>query len=238
MRTFLTADWRYLAMLNYEVDASLLAGRVPAGTELERWNGAVLVSVVGFLFKRARVFGVSVPCHRDFEEVNLRFYVRRRVSGEWRRGVVFIKEIVPRWAVAALARASYGEKYVSMPMGHSITLPTNGVLGGVRYSWRSRSQQNMMSVEISGQALPLVSGSEAEFVTEHYWGYAVRRNGNVIEYEVTHPRWSVWSATAARLDCDIETVYGKEFAKYITAEPGSAFVALGSEIAVKVGKKL
>lgn len=40
------------------------------------------------------------------ERAQLRFYVRRRVDGEWRRGVMFIKEIVPRRAIAAAAPGS------------------------------------------------------------------------------------------------------------------------------------
>src|SRR6266513_2477095 len=119
-RRFLTAEWRSLAMLNYEVDRSVLARRVPPGTELDSWGGVVYVSVVGFLFLKTRVLGVPIPGHRNFEEVNLRFYVRRKADGEWRRGVVFVKEIVPRRAIAAVARGLYGENYVAMPMSHAI----------------------------------------------------------------------------------------------------------------------
>jgi uncharacterized protein YqjF (DUF2071 family) len=74
---FLTARWIHLTMANYEVDRSLLQGLVPKGTELDLWSGRCFVSVVGFQFLDTRVLGFSVPFHRDFEEVNLRFYGRR-----------------------------------------------------------------------------------------------------------------------------------------------------------------
>jgi uncharacterized protein YqjF (DUF2071 family) len=86
---FLTAEWRDLAMLNYEIDAAVLRPFVPAGTELDAWGGRTFVSVVGFRFLGTRVRGVPVPGHRDFEELNLRFYVRRVADDGPRRGVVF-----------------------------------------------------------------------------------------------------------------------------------------------------
>src|SRR5262245_60741200 len=122
MRRFLTAEWRHLVMLNYEIDPAALRARVPAGTELDSWNGKTFVSLVGFRVLRTRVLGVPVLFHRSsigkgisrtswgsFEEVNLRFYVRRRAPEGWRRGVVFVKEIVPKAAVAAVARWVYNE---------------------------------------------------------------------------------------------------------------------------------
>ncbi|HTO08358.1 MAG TPA: DUF2071 domain-containing protein, partial [Myxococcota bacterium] len=117
---FLTAEWRDLAMLNYEIDPAVLEPRVPAGTELDAWSGRTFVSVVGFRFLRTRVLGVPVPYHVDFDEVNLRFYVRRKSGADWRRGVVFVKEIVPRRAIALVARVAYAENYVAHPMRHSI----------------------------------------------------------------------------------------------------------------------
>src|SRR4026208_556537 len=93
---FLTAEWRRLAMLSFEIDPRVLSPLVPAGTELDEWQGRTFASLVGFLFLDTRVFGLAVPFHRNFEEVNLRFYVRRMASDGLRRGVVFVKEIVPR----------------------------------------------------------------------------------------------------------------------------------------------
>ncbi len=118
---FLTAEWRWLAMLNYEIDPKALALFVPVGTELDFWNGKTFVSLVGFLFQNARVRGMAIPFHRHFEEVNLRFYVRRKAEDGWQRGVVFIKELVPRRAIAFVARAFYNENYFALPMSHRIS---------------------------------------------------------------------------------------------------------------------
>src|SRR5213082_3950874 len=120
LKPFLTANWRYLAMLNFAVDSKILAPHVPAGTELDFHNDKTYLSVVGFLFYHTIVCGLPIPRHRDFEELNLRFYVRKKSADTWRRGVVFIREMVPRYAVALVARACYGENYFAGPMKHHI----------------------------------------------------------------------------------------------------------------------
>lgn len=237
-RPFLTARWRYLAMLNYEVPPEILAPLVPAGTELDSWQGKTFASVVGFLFLDTRVLGVAIPGHRNFEEVNLRFYVRRKAEEGWRRGVVFVKEIVPRMAIAGTARLLYGEKYVALPMRHSITGdPTRGGMY-VMYGWRHRGRWNGIGAVVGGSPKEALPGSEEEFITEHYWGYSSLRGGGCVEYQVEHPRWRVWSLLRPVLDCDVAALYGPRFAAPLAAEPSSAFLADGSEVVVRKGRRL
>ena len=237
--TFLTAEWRHLAMLNFEVDPNVLRSFVPAGTELDEWNGKTFISVVGFMFLNTRVFGISIPFHRNFEEVNLRFYVRRKASDGWRRGVVFVKEIVPRAAIALTARVLYGENYVSVPMTHNIDGETSGASPrAVSYSWRFRGRENQIELTVQGDASEAPEGSDAEFITEHYWGYARRRGGRTMEYSVEHPRWRIARASAARLDCDVAGLYGSQFVEFLQGPPASAFLADGSEVTVFRGRVL
>src|SRR6185436_16958741 len=189
----LTAEWRHLAMLNFEVDPRVLRPLVPMGTELDAWQGRTFVSVVGFLFLNTRVWGVGVPCHRDFEEVNLRFYVRRQANDGWRRGVVFVKELVPRIAIALTAKALYGENYVALPMRYRIERDIGGAAGAMTlsYAWWFRGRENRMELTVESEANDVAQGSDVEFITEHYWGYARRRGGRTTEYRVEHPRWRV-----------------------------------------------
>jgi len=237
---FLTAEWRRLAMLNYEVDPAILRRFVPRGAELDTWNNRHFISVVGFLFLKTRVLGLPVPFHRDFEEINLRFYVRRPAEDGWRRGVVFIKEIVPRWAIATVARVVYNENYVARRMRHRIDLD-NGTIapnGSVEYSWRDGGSWHHIRAKTAGDARPLVAGSEEEFITEHYWGYAAQRDGDCVEYQVEHPRWRVWQTSEAAFECDVKQVYGRQFVECLSAKPGSAFVADGSAIVVRKGMRI
>lgn len=237
---FLTAEWRHLVMLNYEVDPSILLSRVPNGTELDTFNNKTFVSVVGFMFLNTKVLGIPIPFHINFEEVNLRFYVRRKDGDVWKRSVVFVKEIVPRWAIATVARVVYNEKYASMRMRHKLEIEI-GILkpdSTIEYCWLYKNRWNTLSAKITGEAQPSTEGSEEEFITEHYWGYSAQSDGGTIEYEVGHPRWSVWQVSEAKLDCDVENVYGKEFVETLTGKPSSAFVANGSEIFVRKGRRL
>ena len=240
-RPFLTASWRYLAMLNYEVPAALVRPLVPVGTQLDGWNGITLVSVVGFRFLDTRILGLPIPGHRDFDEVNLRFYVRRRdEAGGWRRAVVFVRELVPRLGVALVARRLYNEPYSAVPMRHELDMggAEHGVSGRAAYAWRVAGRWHRLEVRTRGIPKVPEPDSEAAFISEHYWGYTAQRDGGCKEYQVAHPPWRVWDAVGARFDCDVRTVYGPGFAECLSARPRSAFLAEGSEVVVYGGRRL
>lgn len=231
--SFLTAAWRHLVMLNYVVDPALLASRVPRGCELDFFGGRTFVSVVGFLFLDTRVLGVPIPFHRDFEEVNLRFYVRHRAAdGTWRRGVVFVKELVPRWAIAFVARTVYGENYRALPMRHRLAD------GELAYHWKRDGRWEGMSARFAGEPALMPPEAEENFIAEHYWGYARQRDGRTVEYQVEHPPWKVWRATSATFDADVAGLYGPEFVATLAGEPSTTFIAEGSEIIVRRGRIL
>ncbi len=235
---FLTAEWRHLAMLNYEVDPKILLPLVPNGTELDLWNGKIFVSVVGFLFQNTRVLGIPIPFHRHFEEVNLRFYVRREAAEGWRRGVVFIKELVPRLAIAWTARTFYNEPYLTLPMSHQIEASDSNEMKSARYSWQFNGKPNHLRLAVQGNAQALRKDSEEEFITEHYWGYTAQHDGSTLEYQVEHPRWRVWPAATAELECDITGLYGEAFCEPLSSRPASAFLAEGSGVVVRKGIRL
>jgi uncharacterized protein YqjF (DUF2071 family) len=236
-KPFLTAFWRNLALLNYEVDPAVLAPFVPGGTELDLWQAKAFVSVVGFQFLDTRIWGVPIPFHRHFEEVNLRFYVRRHTAAGWRRGVVFLKEIVPRRAIAGIARVLYHEPYVALPMAHRIETVA-GEVKSVEYSWLLNGQPNRLALTLRGGWEKLREGSAAEFITEHYWGYNVQPDGNTLEYRVEHPRWRTAAVSATQLHCDIAALYGEQFSDCRKREPSSAFLAEGSAVTVYSGQRL
>jgi uncharacterized protein YqjF (DUF2071 family) len=233
---FLTATWRALAMLNYAIDPAVLAPYVPVGTELDSWDGRVVVSMVGFQFLRTRLLGIAVPFHVNFEEVNLRFYVRRLGPEGWRRGVVFVKEVVPRRAIAWVAHRVYAENYVALPMRHEVRLPdASRADGRASFGWRWRRRWHHLAVGVAGTPALAIPGSEEEFITEHYWGYARQPDGSTIEYRVEHPPWRVWRATSGELACEAATLYGPEFAPALAVGPCSAFLAEGSPVLVRRG---
>ena len=215
-------------MFNYEMDPSLLVPLVPRGTELDTWNGTTYASIVAFRFLHTRILGIPIPLHRHFEESNLRFYVRRRSAAELRRGVVFIREIVPRRAVAALARLLYNEPYRALPMRSSVATTPELSL---QYAWRLSNDWHTVAAR-TGRPLALPgAGSFEQFIAEHYWGYTRHADGSTIEYHVTHPPWAVAPAESHRVAADLTAVYGPALAAHL-AKPVSVFLANGSPVTV------
>jgi uncharacterized protein len=237
MRVFLSAEWRDLVMLNYEVDAKLLNDYVPPGTELDSFDGRTYLSLVGFQFRRTRLFGaVPVPFHVDFEEVNLRFYVRHKEGNEDRRGVVFIAEIVPKWAIAKVARLVYGENYIRLPMQHRID--TIGATITAEYKWQLNGAWSKIYAHASGAPAHAADGSLEQFITEHYWGYCKQRKSGSMEYRVAHVPWNVWESSAAGFEGDATGLYGFELGRVLQRRPDFAFIADGSSVSVLTGKKI
>ncbi len=229
LKPFLIANWHYLAMLNFVADPKLLQPLVPSGTELDFHEGQTFLSVVGFLFLDTRVIGFPIPLHRNFEEVNLRFYVRRKYGDEWRRGVAFVRELVPRYAIAAVARTFYGEPYSALPMRHRIEHIEGRLLA--EYQWRREKRWETLAMTAVGEPQDSAPASHEEFITEHYWGYTARRSG-LSAYGVQHPRWKLWHANSSRFEADIATLYGPQFVEALSAPPVSAFIAEGSHVEV------
>lgn len=219
-------------MANYQVDPSLLQEFVPRGTELDLWNGECYVSLVSFKFVDTRVKGIRIPGHSNFEEVNLRFYVKRDAGEEIRRGVTFIKEIVPKAMISFVARTLYGEPYETWQMSHE---------AGKRdltYLWEKEDVENRVHVEVSREMGVPAAGSHEEFIIEHYWGYTRRGENRTDEYKVEHPKWSVFELNYAEIDVDFGYTYGEEFAFLSDEEPRSIFMAKGSPVSVYQGRRL
>jgi hypothetical protein len=226
-RSFLTAQWRALLMLNYAADPALLSPFVPAGTELDHHDGRTYVSLVAFRFLDTRVLGLAIPFHRDFEELNLRCYVRRAAPDGVRRGVTFLREVVPRRAIAMVARAVYNEPYVSLPMRSRVA----GSPPEVCYEWRAGTRWHSLSARGRGEGAIPEPGTLEAFIAEHHWGYTRQRSGGTIEYRVEHPSWRVWPAAALRIDADFGQVYDAPLAAML-GQPASAFLADGSQVTV------
>lgn len=236
-RVFFSAEWRDLVMLNYEVDPSLLARYIPPGTTLDSFNGKAYVSLVGFRFWRTRLFGyLPVPFHTEFEEINLRFYVRRQAGSQVRRGVVFIAEIVPRRAIAEVARRLYGENYRRAPMKHRIA--TEGAENTIEFQWKVGREWCKLSAQTGGASGHPQSGSLEQFITEHYWGYSRQRNGACLEYRVSHVPWQVWTCPSAGFEGNASALYGERLNAVLQRRPDSAFVADGSPVIVFQGKRI
>lgn len=229
--SFLKAEWRKLAMANYVVATEVLAKYVPYGTELDLWEGKCYVSLVGFMFLNTKLLGVKIPFHSNFEEVNLRFYVKRFDGKNYKRGVVFIKEIVPKPALTFVANTVYHENYETLPMEHRWEETSEN--RQVTYRWKKNKVWHSFQVTANLNTEAILSSSETEFITEHYWGYASRNAKSSNEYEVTHPKWEQYMVLDYNIAVDFGSVYGNEFQFLNHQKPTSVFLAEGSPITVE-----
>lgn len=232
MKKFLTANWQDLVIANYEVSSDLLVDYLPHGVSLDLHKGKCFVSLVAFMFANTRVLGLPIPFHINFEEVNLRFYVKRELKDETRRGVTFIKEFVPRWAIAAVAKTFYGEPYEALPMSHAKRK------NELKYQWRKNEFENSIKVEIAKNLGIPAQDTDGAFIIEHYWGYTKRGENRTDEYRVKHPKWELFEVNYAEIDVNFGSAYGKKFGYLTNTEPHSIFFAKGSPISVYKGETI
>lgn len=235
MKTFLSAEWRKLAIVNYEIDTGILSKYLPYKTEIDLWNNTCYVSLVGFMFVNTKVKGVKIPFHVNFEEVNLRFYVKYKSGNEWKRGVVFIKEIVPKSVLSIVANTIYKEHYEALSMEHSWKMNRDKI--EVIYKWK---KENWNSIEViaENKLTDLKKGSEVDFISEHYWGYTKISESATLEYGVEHPKWQFYKVKDYSINVNFEETYSSQFGFLDNAKPKSVFLAEGSEIIVRNGIKI
>ncbi len=234
--SFLQAEWRKLAIANYVIDPQLLQQYVPHGTQLDLYNDKCYVSLVGFMFLNTRLLGIKVPFHVNFEEVNLRFYVIRQEGENTKRGVVFIKEIVPKPALTLVANTVYNENYETLPMKHR--WEEKEQQRTVSYQWKKNDRWHHITIHAAWLPSQIEPASETEFITEHYWGYARVNDRKTNEYEVTHPKWQQYEVLDYELEIDFGGVYGPAFSFLNDQAPDSVMLAEGSEITVEHKKAL
>ncbi|WP_375562316.1 YqjF family protein [Bernardetia sp. OM2101] len=240
--SFLKAEWRKLAIANYEIDPKLLLPYLPFGTKLDLWKGKCYVSLIGFMFKDVKLLGFRIPFHTEFEEVNLRFYVTRLEQKEGlkmlKRGVVFIKEIVPKPAITFVANTVYGENYETMKMSHQWIENENN--REIEYTWQKNKNEKINSIYLktAKNLSEIKEGSKTEFITEHYWGYAKQSETETNEYEVTHPTWRNYDVLDYKINADFGGIYGEEFSFLDHQKPDSVMLAEGSKITVEPKSKI
>ena len=224
--TFLKAYWKNLILINYEINPNILTPFLPKGTALDSFNGKYFISIVGFMFKDTKVLGVKLPFHINFEEVNLRFYVKHN----GKRGVVFIKEIVPKPLITFVANSIYHEHYQTNKMTHR--WEENDNHNEFEYQWKLNDQWQSISVKTEKTLSDIKDNSEEQFITEHYFGYTKHKN-KTYEYEVTHPTWQNLKVTSFKVNLNFEANYGQYFKILQSLKPTSVILATGSKITVK-----
>jgi len=228
--TFLSARWENIVMANYDVNSEVLKPYLPAGVEPDFYNNKTYVSLVGFLFKQTSLFSIPIPFFGTFEEINLRFYVKRVEGGTVKRGVVFVNETVPYKPVAWLANKLYNEHYIVIPTKSKIVNTEN--TKNIVYEWKINKSWNHIKVNTAIASEEMLPGSAEEFIFEHYYGFTKINSRLSQEYKVNHPRWQVNKVMGFSIECDFKSMYGDDFSFLSNHTPDSVIVAEGSPVTV------
>ena len=229
--TFLSARWENLIMANYEINPDVLKPYLPHGVELDFYNNKTYVSLVGFMFKNTSLFNIPIPFLGTFEEINLRFYVKRVEGDAIKRGVVFINETVPYKLVAWLANRLYKEHYIAIPTKNLIDIGSSAK--NIRYEWKINKRWYHIAVNAAKKNEQMLPESIEEFIFEHYYGYTKINNQLSQEYKVNHPRWQVNKVIDYSIHCDFKSMYGNDFSFLSNQQPDSVIIAEGSLVTVK-----
>lgn len=231
MAIFLKANWENIIMANYEINPNLLTPFLPKGVKLDLFNNKAYVSLVGFMFKKTKLFNIPIPKFGTFEEINLRFYVVRKENNTLKRGVVFINETIPYPIVAWVANKLYKEHYTVVPTKHEIKIENN--INKVHFEWMLNAKWNSIYVEADSQSRPMQEDSFEKFIFEHYYGYTKIDKNTSEEYRLQHPSWSVHKVLNYKINCDFEAMYGKPFSILNATQPEAVFIAKGSSVAIE-----
>lgn len=232
MALFLKANWENIIMANYEIDPKILIPFLPKGVELDLFNGKCYISLVGFMFKNTKLFNIPIPFFGNFEEINLRFYVKRtEENGITKRGVVFINETIPYPILAWVANKLYNEHYTVVPTKHKIV--EENLIKKVKFDWLLNNKWNSIAVTSSIASEKMKPNSLESFIYEHYYGYTKIGENKTEEYTLQHPSWKVSEVIDYAIDCDFETMYGKSFAVLNQTSPDAVFIADGSAVGIE-----
>lgn len=231
----ITARWRDIAVLSWPIDDDLLVPSLPAGLELDHWNGAAYVSLVCLVMENLRVFRLPALV-RNLAEVNLRFYVRPVDARSDRKGVVFLRQLVSNHLFALTARRLFREPMLGTPVSHECEL-ADPVCGRVRrrlqYRWRNRNRYEGLRITGSGETRYAEPDSLDEFLTARYWGYNGRSSNKILAYRISRDPWRLLPVADHELDCDAGTLCGPEFADVMAGPPVSALLATGSNARIR-----
>ena len=232
-KKLMTANYSELVTVNFQIDPKILEPRVPRGLELDFFNDETYVSLVAMMLRDVRVWGIPIHVATGFEQVNLRFYVRRRIGNEFRRGTCFIKDYVSSSAAAWILGSLFKADFHRLKMKHDNSgfdgLPES--VPHVDYGWKAGDGWNRLRVKALSPMRETERETKHGFVLDHDYQYS-QRKGKTLEYPSDRPDWTIWSASQASFQCDVKRLFGVEFAKPLGRRPSSIFVAKGSDVTI------
>ena len=230
-KKLITAKFSELVAVNFQIDPKILEPRVPRGLELDFFHDETYVSLVAMMLRDVRVWGIPIHIATGVEKFNLRFYVRRRLGDEIRRGSCFIKDYVSSGSAAWILGSLYKSDFHKMKMKHDNS-GFDGLADSVPsadYSWKVNDNWNRLRVKGLNRIQNTGRDTKHGFFLDHDYEYA-QRKGKTLEYSSSRPKWTIWNAAQASFQCDVKQLFGLEFAKALGRRPASVFLSRGSDV--------
>ena len=232
-KVLMTARFSEVVAVNFQIDPKVLAPRIPKGLELDFYKGETYVSLVAMMLRDVRVWGIPIHIATGFEELNMRFYVRRKDGDGYQRGACFIKDYVSSGAAAWILGSLFKADFHKIKMKHDNTgfADDGESVPSVDYRWKVGDHWNRLRIKARSKVQKTGSDTKVGFILNHNNEYSSRK-GKTLEYRATHPTWTVWDAAQANFTCDVKTLFGQEFEKPLSKRPASVFVASGSDFTI------
>lgn len=222
--------------MNYIISPEILENYLPAYTIIDYFKGNCFTSLVGFPFRNVEIAGMKIPFYTDFEEINLRFYVKRFDGTTWRKGTVFISEIANKSALKFLANSFLHEKYQTLETRQEIK--ENSELIETKYSWRTWMNWQFLNLISEKPSESVAEGTEAHFIMDRSSGYQKYDTATTNEYGISHPKWNIYPIRSFDINVDFEESFDSNFPVLNETLPHSVILARGSSVAVKQINKI
>lgn len=222
--TFMTGNWEDLIISTFEVNSEILEKYLPNGIELDLYQGKALISMVAFTFSKVKFFGVKVPFHQQFGEINFRFYVKSIVDGT--KGVVFIKEYAPKPIIALVANGVYNEPFFYKNIGRQKEILENVI--SMQYNFPNGKVKAIAKNETK----ELEENSLEHFIVDRYIAFVKSRNTKTYQYQINHKPWEIYKSSSIEIDKNSLLLLPSEFknGKLI-----ASYFVDGSKISVEKG---
>lgn len=234
------ASWHDMVVINFDIEPRIVEMHLPPGLEVDLYNDHSFISLVALKCRDTVIKGIRIPFHSNYAQLQLRCYVKRTDGDTTRRGTFFIKRFVPSRRVARLMSWWTGQKYQHMRIrthvsGFQETDPN--IMPEAQYECFVNGRWNKIKIKARSQRRKLRPESKDQFILDHQYAY-YSDGKNTFEYLVDHPPWLIWDAASGALDCDVEALFGKEFARPMKHRPSSVMLARGSDVTVYQSTKI
>ncbi|MEL7368002.1 MAG: DUF2071 domain-containing protein [Myxococcota bacterium] len=186
----MTMSWEKLLFAHYRVDPEALRKRVPAGLELDLFDGQAYLGIVPFDMRRVGPPGLNwLPWLSHFAELNVRTYVKR----DGLPGVFFFSLDAANWVAVVAARLGFHLPYFWAGIRWR--------QDGRRIHYSSRRLVGPPAVfsghyAPTGEVYTVEPGGLEHFLTERYCLYAAAGNGTIYRGHVHHLPWPLQKAEA------------------------------------------